>query len=277
MRMGWKIDQLEKFELFYRGLGLLGSGFRITPEDRELVGATGESEELVQSRWLQRIVHQKDEMDLLGEIDGSNVLQWWREDYDPGPLLEALTTISRGSFAPADLVRENHDLGHYRYFSEFRCTISGTRHWLYLPDEKYLSDNLFAELNRWIAHTGRQFANVGHWGPNGEPLFACISADEAETLADRGVTARFIDTWETHPRELLPLAEHFWALGAYARLHDITSFNVALCDGEPQLHLFRALASKALGDEAGAWQAIAMAHVGGIKDAAEQLEAWQPS
>jgi hypothetical protein len=268
-----KVERLEQFEVFYRGLGLLGSGFRTSQEDRAFADSLGAAEELAQSRWLARAASYKSEMELLGEIHGSNVLKWWREFVDYGELFDGLARISRGNFMPPDLVRDSHEVEGHGWFSEFRATIGGVKRWMYLPDAKHTRDDAFAEVNRWITHTGRQFAEVGVWGPNGEPLFACISEDDATALKERDVDARFPQAWETEPRALLPLVEQFWAEGAYARVLDVTSFNESLGERAPKLHLYRGLSRKALGDEASAWKDIAAAQERGIKDAAEQLEA----
>mgnify|MGYP001827167902 CR=1 FL=1 len=275
MATDWRVRQLEDFELFYRNVGLLGSGFRVTQEDREFVAAATASQLdcLAKSQWLGAFAPGSGEMALLGRIHGSNVLRWVTKGIDYGELVAALAKISRGSFSPGDLAFDYLSVEGDEYH-EIRCTWAGAERYVMLPRRKWMQYAVFVELNRWIASTGRQFAKVGSDG-NGEPLFACLDDHEAAVLADRGHTIETFDTWDTDPLRLVPVVEHFLAQRWYERAIDVTSFNLSLGERAPQLHLYRGLARVALGRDAEAWQDIAAAQAAGVKDAARQLEAWR--
>jgi len=263
---------LEDFETFYRSIGLLGAGFKVSQDDRCFANDVARSslERLVRTRWLHESAHRDLEFELLGEIHGSNALQWWHDEMGHGAWTRALMGISRGAFMPVDFVQDWHADDA---FFELRCTWAGHVRRLFHPRTKYLSGAVLHEINRWIAHTGRRFARIGG-NINGEPVFACLDDRELAALRERGVEPWIPAGWDTDPRELVPLLEHLMNTRDCALLLAAASFNETLMDREPALHFFAGAALVGLGrnDEGNRHLGIAVGR--GVEGAFDRVTAW---
>lgn len=275
MTKAWIVEHLEDFERFYRSVGLLGHGLRLTPADRDRIADTTDGS-LVWTEWLREQLMRGDEPSVLDAIDSSNVLSWNIKNIWYPDLVHELPAISRGSFVPTDLTCTHHDAG-YRGFDEVRCTWAGIERCMYIPGGKWLHQTLFYELNRWIADGGRRFAIIGY-NHYDYPIYGCISDAEAERLAERtgkdGPSPRFAASWDDDPAELLTLTEHFAENRQFQQLLDVTTFNPELAEQVPELYVQRARAHAGLGREDGAWEAVALAHRAGIADAAQRVTSW---
>jgi hypothetical protein len=262
---------LSSFESFYRRIGLLGGGFKFVQDDRRRLAESDwpALQGRLRSRWLYEGCTQDNEAELLASVHGSHALMWLCEDIDCAEWVRALTTVSRGSFMPVDLRRQWHGDD----FLELRCSWGGRACRLFHPRTKNLRRSVLHEVNRWIAHTGRQFAEIG-WGPDGDPIFACVNEAELEALHERGLEPRVPQGWvDTEPRELIPLAEQLLRGRDYETLLAATSFNEALLQQEPALHFYRGAALFGLSRNDEGYKHLGIAEARGMVNALARAKA----
>jgi len=264
----WIID----FESFYRRIGLLGSAFRFSPAD------FNELEKLIADRqlrfplslaWLSDVVRRYEpeavdllEMELLAELDGSQVVRWWPDDdSDFLLLLPRLAAISGGTFLPCEMALEIHEVDGGD-FLELSCVINGQHRHIYLPKEKYgRHTELLVELNRWIEHTPRRFGKL--WDH-----FVCVDDAQRQELAARGLDPLIPTEWKADPAELLRLAEYFVEIGDREHALAVSTFDPTLAERAPRLAYYEGLAQLASGDATRGWAAIERAVSLGDHDAA---------